>query len=112
MQVYFDNWAPDDRGRMLDDFGITAKDLKGCEVLFAQYGYYDYSGSSLVLFSREGKLYEVNGGHCSDRGLEGQWVPELTSWAALRMRNLSSDGMGAEALAAFDKLRFAGSDAP
>ena len=40
----------------------------------------------LELFERDGKLYEVFGGHCSCYGLEDQWKPEETTTAALRYR--------------------------
>lgn len=63
--------------------------LDGAIVHIAWYGYGDYCGSSLVIFEKDGKLYEVNGSHCSCYGLEGQWAPELTSWEALDMRILS-----------------------
>jgi hypothetical protein len=56
------------------------------KILLAWYGYGDYSGSSFVLYELDGKLYEVNGSHCSCHGLEGQWQPEETTVAALRMR--------------------------
>lgn len=56
------------------------------EVLLASYTYEDYSGEAFVLFRKGDKLYEVNGGHCSCYGLEGQWEPEETSVEALRHR--------------------------
>ncbi len=58
------------------------------EILVASYTYEDYSGNAFVLFrdTRDGLLYEVNGGHCSCFGLEGQWEPEATSVDALRHR--------------------------
>lgn len=56
------------------------------EILFAWYDCADYSGSALVVYERDGKLYEVNGGHCSCYGLEGQWTPEETTAEALGMR--------------------------
>jgi hypothetical protein len=62
------------------------QEIKNCNILFAWYGYGDYDGSTFVLFARDGKLYEVNGGHCSCYGLEGQWDPEETSVEALRHR--------------------------
>lgn len=62
------------------------------EILYAGYEYQDYSGSAFVLYERDGKLYEVNGSHCSCYGLEGQWRPEETSWAALAMREPSNYG--------------------
>lgn len=58
----------------------------GAEVLFASYGTDNYSGDAFVLFRRDGKLFEVNGSHCSCYGLEGQWDPEETTVAALRHR--------------------------
>lgn len=60
--------------------------LDGAEVLLAWYGDGSYCGSSFVLFRKGGKLYEVNGDHCSCYGLEGQWDPEETFVAALRER--------------------------
>ena len=65
--------------------------LDGATIHLAWYGYGSYWGSSLVVFERDGKLYEVNGFHCSCCGLEGQWEPEETSWEALAMRNLYAD---------------------
>lgn len=59
---------------------------KNSKILFAWYGYGDYDGSAFVLIERDGKLYEVNGSHCSCFGLEDQWDPEETSVAALRHR--------------------------
>lgn len=56
------------------------------EVLLASYTYEDYSGDAFVLFRKSDKLYEVNGGHCSCYGLEGQWEPEETNVEALRHR--------------------------
>jgi hypothetical protein len=69
-----------------DGYDGTEPDLKGAKILLAWYGYGDYDGSAFVLFERDGKLYEVNGGHCSCYGLEGQWDPEETSVEALRYR--------------------------
>lgn len=57
-----------------------------CNVLFASYGTGNYSGDAFVLFEQDGKLYEVNGSHCSCNGLEGQWYPEETSVEALVSR--------------------------
>lgn len=75
--------------------GTSREDLEGATILLAWYGYGSYCGSSLVLYKKNDKLYEVNGSHCSCYGLEDQWRPEETSWAALAMRNLSSDDEGA-----------------
>lgn len=56
------------------------------EILFASYGGGGYDGDALVLFQRDGKLYEVHGGHCSCYGLEDQWDPGEVTWAALALR--------------------------
>lgn len=58
------------------------------EILLASYEYANYSGDAFVLFRKEGKLFEVNAGHCSCYGLEDQWTPEETSIEALRHRIL------------------------
>lgn len=55
-------------------------------ILFASYGTDNYTGDAFVLFERDGKLFEVNGSHCSCYGLEGQWTPEETTIEALRYR--------------------------
>ncbi len=62
------------------------KDWEGTNILFASYGCANYSGDAFVLFEKEGKLFEVNGGHCSCYGLEGQFQPEETTLEALRHR--------------------------
>ena len=67
-------------------FAIDLKSVEDCNILLAWYGYGSYDGSAFVLFECDGKLYEVNGGHCSCYGLEGQWSPEETSVEALKAR--------------------------
>lgn len=58
------------------------------EILVALYSYADYSGNAIVIGRDEaGELFEVHGSHCSCYGLEGQWEPEPTSFAALQMRD-------------------------
>ena len=47
----------------------------GEEILFATYYSQDYDGSAFVLFHKDGKLFTVQGGHCSCNGLEDQWCP-------------------------------------
>lgn len=66
---------------------------QGVEVLLASYSYENYSGDAFVLFRKDGKLYEVNGGHCSCYGLEGQWIPEETTIAELKHR-IEKGGLG------------------
>ena len=62
------------------------QEMENSTILFAWYGGDGYEGSAFVLFHRDGKLYEVNGGHCSCYGLEGQWDPEETSVEAVEHR--------------------------
>ena len=62
------------------------QEMETAHILFAWYGNGSYDGTAFVLFYRDGELYEVNGGHCSCYGLEGQWEPELTSVEALLYR--------------------------
>jgi len=64
-------------------FEVSKEVMNDVFILLAWYGYGDYDGSAFVLFERGGKLYEVNGGHCSCNGLEGQWTPEETTAEAL-----------------------------
>ena len=69
-------------------------EFAGAEILLASYGTPAYEGYAFVLFRRDGKLYEVNGGHCSCYGLEGQWDPEETTIEALRHR-VTNGNLGA-----------------
>src|ERR1035438_2426052 len=82
------------REDVIKEYHAPANALDNAMVYLAWYGYGSYDGSSLVLFKKDGKLYEVNGSHCSCYGLEDQWEPVETSWEALAMRNMddSSDG--------------------
>lgn len=61
-------------------------EFKGAEILLASYGTPSYEGYAFVLFRRDGKLFEVNGSHCSCCGLEGQWDPEEVTADELRHR--------------------------
>jgi hypothetical protein len=70
--------------------------LDGCKVLFAVYKQEDYEGSALVIFTKDDKLFEVSGSHCSCNGLEGQWAPEETSLEAIRMRDFSYYGFNGD----------------
>jgi hypothetical protein len=77
----FDGW--NDAADMLADFQADKSVLKDAKVLYALREFGDYDGWCFVLFKRAGKLYEVNGSHCSCYGLEGQWEPEETLVEAL-----------------------------
>ena len=74
MDVYFNDFK--DKKDLMEQFEIDENKLAGVEILFASYGGGYYDGFAFVLFSKDGKLYEVNGSHCSCYGLEGQWSPE------------------------------------
>jgi hypothetical protein len=80
---------------VIEKFSLKLDDLKQCKILLAWYGYGDYDGSAFVLFERDGKLYEVNGGHCSCYGLEGQWEPEVISVEQL-MHRIDNGHLGRE----------------
>lgn len=81
-----------DKSEIAGAFEIEESELEGCKILFAVYKTESYEGSALVIFAKDGKLFEVNGSHCSCNGLEEQWSPEETSLEALRMRDLSYYG--------------------
>jgi hypothetical protein len=55
-------------------------------ILFAAYETPCYEGYADVIFVSDGKLYHVEGSHCSCYGLENQWEPVETTTAALRHR--------------------------
>ena len=79
----------DDVQDVCQQFDVDKKELEreGVYILLAIYEQESYEGSAFVLFIKDDrKLYEVNGGHCSCYGLEGQWDPEETSEEALRHR--------------------------
>jgi hypothetical protein len=88
-RVYLADWSESGRKGLLDDFnGYEGREdfLDGYEVLLAYYSYEEYTGEAFVLLRKDGKLYEVNGSHCSCYGLEGQWEPEETTVASLTHR--------------------------
>ena len=91
MDRYFGDW--DCVEQVIDNFSMEASELSGAVVIAASYTYEDYSGSAMVVFRKDGKLYEVHGSHCSCNGLEGQWDPEETSYEALQYR-LENGEMG------------------
>lgn len=110
---YFGYW--ENYKRMLADWGNTADDIvpQKENVLFASYGGDGYEWRALVLFTHNGKLYEVNGWHCSCFGLRevgsgtdtvSQWCPEETTWKALAMRRFTSEAFSPEAQRFFRSL--------
>ena len=82
--MYLNDWK--NKEEMMNAFEISADDLRGAKILFANYNNGGWEGDAFVLFARDGKLYEVNGSHCSCYGLEGQWEPEETTKEALLHR--------------------------
>jgi len=64
------------------------KEWENINILFASYGCANYEGDAFVLLEKEGKLFEVNAGHCSCYGLEGQFIPEETSLELIKHRVL------------------------
>ena len=62
------------------------REWENINILFASYGCDNYQGDAFVLFEKDGKLFEVNGSHCSCFGLEGQFNPEETTLDALKLR--------------------------
>jgi hypothetical protein len=77
-------WADVDEIRSA--FEVAPEHWAGVEVLAAWSEYESYEGSAWVLFRRAGKLYEVNGGHCSCYGFEGQWEPSEVTTAEIEHR--------------------------
>lgn len=99
--MYYGEWEK--KEDVLNDFRVSEQEVEGCEILFAYYTYEDYDGRAFVLFEKEGKLFEVNGSHCSCYVLEDQWEPEETLTSALlhRMvegRSIVSDKVANDAL--------------
>ena len=88
--VFLHDWS--NKEGVAYDFQIN---LDTVNILFAAYTYENYSGEAFVLFEQDGKLFEVNGSHCSCYGLEGQWEPEETTIEALTYR-LYNGKMGYE----------------
>ena len=74
----------------------TLLEWDNINILFASYNQANYEGKAWVLLEKEGKLFEVNGEHCSCYGVEGQWEPKQVSLETLKHRlekgNLGKDG--------------------
>lgn len=95
--VYINDWSSkedvvrDFEGYFFDEEKLekTLKDYEDVNILLASYGQANYSGEAWVLFEQNGKLYEVNGGHCSCYGLEGQWSEEEVLLEELEHRLLN-----------------------
>lgn len=91
--IYLHNWT--EKMDLIRDFenlwsgeghDEKVEKYKDINILFASYGYDNCSGDAWVLFEKNGELFEVNGGHCSCYGLEGQWSPEPVVLQELQTR--------------------------
>jgi len=81
MEKYFGEWSTAED--VMDAFRIDAKEFQEMTIIAAGYDCESYEGSAMVVFRKEGKLYEVHGSHCSCNGLDDQWSPEETTYEAL-----------------------------
>lgn len=73
----------------LADFREEIEDhqnLARATVLHYEYDQEQYEGHALCVYELDGKLYEVEGSHCSCNGLEEQWDPTETTAETLLMR--------------------------
>ena len=77
---------PDFWNRNKEKMTSLLEQWKPINILFASYGSGNYEGDAFVLFERDGKLYEVNGSHCSCHGLEGGFAEEETTIEAIAHR--------------------------
>lgn len=91
---------------MVEEFRIPAEKRPDPSlVLFAAYGGEMYEGEAVVVFTDgEGRLFLVEGSHCSCYGLEDQWEPDETTAAALGAMRLSPRDFEPETIAAFYSL--------
>lgn len=84
--MYLNDWKEGGKEQLIDAFVIEESVLDGCNILLASYEYECYEGDAFVLYEKDGKLFEVNGSHCSCYELEEQWKPEETAKEALLKR--------------------------
>jgi hypothetical protein len=87
-KIFYGNWSCAKDVFSVDEyvgFDVSEADQQGIEFIYASYDTGAYEGEALVIFIRDGKLYEVNDSHCSCHGL-ANWRSEETSFAALMFR--------------------------
>lgn len=84
--MYLNDWKEGGKEQLIEAFEIEEGNLDGCNILLASYEYENYEGDAFVLYEKDGKLFEVNGSHCSCYELEGQWEPEETTKEVLLKR--------------------------
>jgi hypothetical protein len=81
-KVFYGNWSCAE-----DVFsGFNIPHQKDIDFIYADYDTLAYEGYAFAIFLKDGKLYEVNGSHCSCNALEDCWDPEETSVIALMSR--------------------------
>lgn len=88
---------------VMGTYEVSIEEQQGVTILYADYECGNYEGWSFVLFEKDGKLYEVNGSHCSCYGLEGQWGPEEVLIEEL-LRRKSGDEAIVEILTLIQKI--------
>ncbi|MCY0089259.1 MULTISPECIES: hypothetical protein [Bacillus amyloliquefaciens group] len=81
--VLLNDWEGKEKVDVLSDFEEKETDVN---ILFASYDGDICEGHAWVLFEEGGKLFEVNGSHCSCHGLEDQWEPEEVTLNVLEHR--------------------------
>ena len=71
------------KGDVCDMFACSSSEMNKYKILIAQLWSEQYEESAwfLVKNKENGQLQEVNAGHCSCYGFEGQWEPTDTSKA-------------------------------
>ena len=74
-ELFLDLFA-DGKSVIADEFHISLEQLENKHFVYSYYSYESYSGDAYLLFIENDKLYEVDAGHCSCYGLEGQFNPE------------------------------------
>lgn len=70
---YYDEWQSraDITKESYSDDDIPPEE----DIIYAGYTYEGYEGAAIVVFKKDGKLYENHDYHCSCYGLE-RWEPE------------------------------------
>lgn len=85
--VFLGSWVTE--ADVFDSFHVNPVKQQNIHICFAVYSGGNYEGEAFILFDQNGKLYEVNGSHCSCYGLEDQWDPEEVVLAEMRNRLLN-----------------------
>lgn len=105
-QVFFGNWSDlQDMRAAFADYKEESPVPHDIDVVFASYNTESYEGDAIVVFRRDGKLFESHGSHCSCYGLEDQWGPEEATVESLKKTITNSLRYhDSEAIAAWDLI--------